>query len=550
MKKIITFILAFCFFALSLASCDYDIYVAEEITSKATNTSATRGTSSVTVPSSGTSADTKHTVTTHTATIPTMVGTTSMPPIYTPGITTIPNITTMPDIVTTPTLDVWHNPTPPDGARAGYEDVDFAGYTFTFASPLDNADGWGDYEVYAEENGEGILDSAISERNTYLFEYYDAFIEVIDINSGVLENDFATGSNNVDIVLDRYNIQAKTAENYLNFHDIGLKLENPCWDQNFIKDMTVNGKLYAMLGSFSLTAFDATWVMFFNKEVQESNEQLRDVNFYNLVYNNEWTLDKFFELSKLARRDDGNGEMEIGTDIFGFISDTNSIRGLYFGAGQSYVTSTTYANGYTMFESAFTEAAENATSKIIDIYAHESTAIASRSICEAQTRRNGALFNADVLRQLSYYAGKQGENPEPASVGVLPFPKLSPEQADYKHYVDNRAIYMYIPKNCFDIERMRNFLELYAYHSFFTVYNSYFNLYKYTYTVDTESPEMIDIIIQSRSFDLAYQYNLAAADVKYTDGVISQKNIISEYGSDLSREIVTAANAYRESLPD
>jgi hypothetical protein len=31
--------------------------------------------------------------------------------------------------------------------RPGFADVDFAGHTFTFASPLDNSDGWGDYEV-------------------------------------------------------------------------------------------------------------------------------------------------------------------------------------------------------------------------------------------------------------------------------------------------------------------------------------------------------------------------------------------------------------------
>jgi hypothetical protein len=42
-----------------------------------------------------------------------------------------------------------------------------------------------------------------------------------------------------------------------------------------------------MLGSFSITSFDATWVMFFNKTVKEGNENLRGIDFYGLVEENK-----------------------------------------------------------------------------------------------------------------------------------------------------------------------------------------------------------------------------------------------------------------------
>jgi hypothetical protein len=96
-----------------------------------------------------------------------------------------------------------------------------------------------------------------------------------------------------------------------------------------------------MLGAFSLTSLDATRVLFFNKTVKETTEHLRDVDFYRLVYDGEWTLDKFYELLKYAARDDGDAVMTVGTDdIFGLLSTTSGIRDLYFGAGQSYVNKT------------------------------------------------------------------------------------------------------------------------------------------------------------------------------------------------------------------
>ena len=437
-----------------------------------------------------------------------------------------------------------------EAIREGFEDVDFSGYTFTFASPINDTDGWHDYEVYAEEDGEGILDAAINERNNLLLEHYDCFVEVEDINEGNLTTDFATGTNHVDIALYKYNMQSKASTNYYNFYDLGLDLEKPWWDQGYIEDATVNGQIYTMLGAFSLTSFDATWVMFFNKDVQETNENLRGINFYDLVYDNEWTLDKFFELVKYAYHDDGDQTATLGgADVFGLVSSTFGIRGLYFGADQGYITKTTAADKSTTFAHAFTTAASEATDKVIEIYAHDATQLTDYKTVEAQMRSNGVLFSPEVLRKASYYAGKQGESTEPVSIGVLPHPKLSADQNGYKHNVDNHVIYMCIPTTCADVERMTDFLELYAYHSYFTVYNSYLNLYKYTYTTDTDSAKMVDEILQSRSFDLAYQYGFASIDGEYIKGVQEGSNVIAELGGQFGEAIVTAANTYRDKLP-
>ena len=432
--------------------------------------------------------------------------------------------------------------------RPGFENLDFGGETFTFAAPINELDGWSCYEVYAEEDGNGILDAAINLRNNLLFEHYDCFIEVEDINNGTLKNDFATGQNRIDIALYKYNVQTKATTEYYNFYDLGLDLTQPWWDQAYIRDNKVNGQIYTMLGAFSLTALDATWVMYFNKTVKETNDALRDEDFYQLVYNNEWTIDKFFDLSKKAMYDNGQ-TMILGTeDIFGLVSSSFGIRGLYFGAGQSYVNKKDTAHGTTTFSGAFTQAAIEATNKIIEIYHHDSTGLTNYVTVERQMRSNTVLFAPEVLCKASYYAGKQGSSTEALNIGILPHPKLSSEQANYQHWVEPHIIYMTVPTTCKDIDKIRDFLEVYAYHSYYTVYKQYLNLYKYQYTTDADSATMVETILNTRYFDMAYNHNYARIDNDYVEAVKNGENLIAELGGDYSDLIVQAANSYRDKI--
>ena len=436
--------------------------------------------------------------------------------------------------------------------RYGFEDVDFRGYTFNFAAPIDDSDGWASYEVYGEEDGAGILDTAIRQRNTVMLDNYDCFIKVEAMSLGNISNDFATGECTVDVGLYKSNMQTKASSNYIDFHTLDIDYDTPWWDTGFIEDATVNGQLYTMLGAFSLTSFDATWVMFFNKTVKETNDNLRNIDFYELVYEGNWTLDEFFKLIKMAAHDDGDQTMTTGTDdIFGLVSSTYGIRGLYFGANQGYIVQNTAADGTSTFTHGFTQASVEATNKIIEIYHDSAVTTANYTQVESQMRSNTVLFSPEVLVKASFYAGKQGSSTEAIDFGILPHPALNEKQAqnmDFNHYFDNHAIYMCIPTTCKDIDRITAFIDLYAYHSYYTVYKEYLNLYKYTYTTDTDSAVMVDVILQSRSFDLAHQYGFASIDNEYIRSVQNGINKAYELGAMYGGAIVESANAYRDKL--
>jgi hypothetical protein len=305
-----------------------------------------------------------------------------------------------------------------------------------------------------------------------------------------------------------------------------------------------------MLGAYSLTSFDATWVMFFNKDVKEKNAQLKDIDFYQLVYDNEWTLDKFYELIKMAKVEDGDQEMKLGgNDIYGLVSSSFGIRGLYFGAGQSYIRKTDAADKSTTFAAAFDQSAVDATDIIVEIYADDAVTVTDYVSVGKQFRSATALFAPEVLRYAASYAGKLGEGAEAINIGIVPHPKLNAEQQGYKHNIDNHMIYLCVPTTCTDLPRIREFLEVYAYHSYLTVYKDYLNLYKYQYTTDTDSATMVDEILQSRYFDLAYHFNFASVDGEFASGVQEGKNLVSELGGKFGDAIVTAANTWRDKLP-
>lgn len=428
----------------------------------------------------------------------------------------------------------------------GYENVDFNGKTFVFEAVLSNKD-WNAYEICADEEATDALSNAITRRNDIMAELYDCSIEQITNAEGTLSNDFATDSCHVDVAACQYNANGKANGNYYNLAKY-LDLSHPWWDQGYVNDVTVDGKLFTIIGDFSLTSFDATWVLFFNKEVLQQNDKIKNYNFYDLVDKNEWTIDTFYEVVQKAKQDDGDQVMTIGSgDIYGLVSSDFGIRGLYYGAGASYVTKTDDAAGTTTFTHGFNNQAALVAQKVIDIYADEAASIENYSKVGTQITNGLTLFAPETLDKARNWSEAGLEN-----FGVIPHPAYSTEQIQttgYKHNVDNHMIYYCVPTTLnYDLDLIWDFLELYGYHSRYIVYPEYLNVYKYTYTHSEEDARMIDIIMQSRTFDLGYQFNWGGADSELISGIKSGSNVVSQLGGSIGDVIITAAQDYKDTV--
>lgn len=433
---------------------------------------------------------------------------------------------------------------------AGYEDVNFEGKTFTFEAVLDGAD-WNCYEiVVTDETKTDSLSMAITRRNDTMAELYNCGIEQVSNADGILASDFATENCRVDIAATHYSMNAKANGQWYDLTTLGVDLSNPWWDQGFVNDVMVDGKLFTILGDFSLTSFDATWVLFYNKEVLDQNTKLRGTDFYELVDNGEWTIDKFTEILQKAKQDDGDQTMTTGSsDIYGLVTSTFGIRGLYFGAGGSYVTKTEDPAGNTTFTHGFNNNASLVAQKVVDIYADEAVTIAAYTTVQSQLTNGLTLFAPETLDKARNWSEAGLQN-----FGLLPHPVYNEEQLStigYKHNVDNHLIYLCVPKTInYELSTIANFLELYGFHSRYIVYPEFLNLYKYNWTNSEEDARMLDIIINSRTFDLGYQFNWGGVDSELISGVQGGTNIISQIGAELGGVVETKAQEYKDYIKE
>ena len=460
--------------------------------------------------------------------------------------------TTNPPNTTSETKDSTTEPEKTIGEykRPGFEEVDFDGKVFTIAVPVGKGDGWDNYDIAPDdENSPDPLDQAILKRNKIIEELYNCkIVQKSSANPiGELESDFATGKNTIDMVADRYALPTFSDGNFYNVNNLNLDLTKEWFDQGFVRDMTIDGKLYALCGDFSIESFEATWAMFVNLDVLEKSEKIKDVNIFDLVRNHEWTLDKMLELCRYAQINGGSEKMTLDDpeDVFGLISSSEQIIGLYIGGGNVFVSKTDDENGNSSFSSGFNcQASVDTTDLIYEIVFDPSVSIPTSIKDVGPAFTNGrSLFVSGVMSQAKDLA-KAG-----VRFSVIPEPMLNPEQEAYYHYVDNHASYYAVPKTCADIDVISDFIELFAYHSRFISYREYLNLYKDTYSFAGEdSYDMFDIIVHSRRYDAGYELQWVGIAKTYTFDILAGPNQVGDPYVKFDRLLQDAAKKYKEKI--
>lgn len=464
---------------------------------------------------------------------------------------TTPTTTNPPD-TTSETKDSTTEPEKTIGEykRPGFEKVDFDGKVFTIAVPVGKGDDWDNYDIAPDdENSPDPLDQAILKRNKTIEELYNCkIVQKSSANPiGELESDFATGKNTIDMVADRYTLPAFSDGNFYNVNNLNLDLTKEWFDQGFVRDMTIDGKLYALCGEFSIESLDATWAMFVNLDILENSERIKDVNIFDLVRNYEWTLDKMLELCRYAKVNGGSDKMTLDDpeDVFGLISSSDQVIGLYIGGGNVFVSKTDDENGNSSFSSGFNSTRPiDTTDLIYEILADTSVSIPTSIKDVGPAFKNGrSLFASGVMSQAKDFA-KAG-----VRFSVIPEPMLNPEQEAYYHYVDNHSSYYAVPKTCADIDVISDFIELFAYHSRFISYREYLNLYKDTYSFAGEdSYDMFDIIVHSRRYDAGYELQWVGIAKTYTFDILAGPNQVGDPYVKFDRLLQDAAKKYKEKI--
>ena len=425
----------------------------------------------------------------------------------------------------------------------GKLDVDFGGRTFIIASRNDGQGYDTTPEVWVETITNDSYNDSVFERNKLMNELYNCTIEVDENGENGYAADFASGGGKYIASTMQYGMPF-TGPGYYNILSLDIDFTKSWWDQNYINDLSYDGKLYSIVGDFARKAMECTWVITFNKTVYENSPITDDI--YQLVRDKKWTVDKMLEMCQKVL-DDGNGDSkyEVGnaadSDTIGFSSSTFSYRAFFFGCGERYVTKDAngnFVNGLNLGKGS------EVIDKLITLVGDDSYQNAGYTAYQNSLRANKVLFIGEVLNVL-----KLVSDTENLEIGALPFPLYDENQSRYYVHVNNHLPAYGIPTSFADTQIIADFWTLFAAHSKYTVREAFVNSCKYVWTSDEENGEMVDIILDSRVYDPGYNWNMADSFEGYLNTMIETgKNQYAGVANRVSAGINEKIKAYEDRI--
>lgn len=399
----------------------------------------------------------------------------------------------------------------------------YGGDTFTFG--LTNPEeGISCNDIWVEDDpgqyGEPVYD-AIRQRNINMSDKYEVNIAVVTAQSGVTDYRFVVNSVNAgDALFDAVIVPGITGfrlslEGYLQ--DLALNsyldLSQEIWDQNFVQSMTLNGHLYALVGSFTRMDYQATHAIAFNKHMLKQYEDLPSADdLYEMVRNGTWTLDVMLSLANQVRGDANGDGTYTSADRYGLLANNNSMLAFLQGCGiqigqrdDNSETGVRY-NGFSEKINTVWLTIVNAEAgydiRNIDMdFRYE----AYPSTMEEMLMEDRLLFAECTIGQIEQLRRYD------IDFGILPIPKYDETQENYicaAH--EDSTLFLSVPITNLDFENTGNILTAFSWEGYHVLRPAFYDItLKGKVVQDLESREMLDIIFSSKSYDLGVFANWA-----------------------------------------
>jgi len=375
-------------------------------------------------------------------------------------------------------------------------------------------------ELFIEdETGENVED-AIYLRNKKIEERFNIKFMPIAVISP--EKDAAkavrSGDDAYDLVVTHM-IELATSslsKPYLEWNSIPtIDLSQRWFLQDAVKEMSVNNKLYVVPGEYCLSILYNSYCMYFNKSLAQ-NYGLD--NPYKLVLDGCWTLDKLNEITKGLYQDVDNDGKKSAGDFYGLVTNH-----------WSAVVTYTYSSGMRIMQNNADGILENIVpnekiydnfAKIYDLIINNPGAFAGDWGEDGTIyRANRAVFWNDL------FSAAKGLRTMEEDFGIIPYPKYDELQDRYYTMSDGGSSMMAIPNTIKDPDRVGKIVSALNAESWKTVVPQYYEVaLKIKFTRDDESAQVLDMLLDGRTFDSGYIYDNWQGYAFYIQDLISQKN--------------------------
>ena len=379
---------------------------------------------------------------------------------------------------------------------------DLNGETLTFFSRKYN--GVWSSDLFVKDADGTILNDAVYKRNTTLSEKYGIAFEEIESGNVTFRNDvgnrIATGDTSYQALYMGLADAANAAQlGYLQDMTSmeNINLEGKWWTQSSNEAWSIGNKQYFATGAITTVDDRAIRTMYFNKTML-ADLQLKSV--YDLVYDNEWVYEKFFEYAEAAKKDDGDGIPTL-LDTYGASAQTTFGFMMTMASGEML----TQKDADDMIVLV---AADN--TRFIDVVTYLTDKVAKNDGiylgADGDIRElfgNGqSLLWAEVLEHA--YTMRMNYD---INFGIVPMPKFTAEQENYHQYTTGYCTTVV----CFPtttkgaaLDMATFVVEAMAIESVETIVPAYYDIcLKGRYADDAESAAMLDIITTNVSSDYA-----------------------------------------------
>ncbi|MBR0232396.1 MAG: hypothetical protein IJQ53_09250 [Clostridia bacterium] len=363
------------------------------------------------------------------------------------------------------------------------------------------------------------INDAFYDRNALIEEKYGIKLELypcegVDEGLDILQRDMDGGMQEIDIVslpltyMAQFGVDGALYD-YKALRDKNgyIHYESPWWDQAMVRDLDINNKLWFLAGDALVEDDEATWAIYFNKDLVESY-QLESP--YQLVKDHKWTLDTMHELAKQVHHMNGSQmsyEPE-DNDVWGIVTQSYDAYAFMLGGGQAMVDNSGDLPVFRVMEEENIATFDSVMSIMSD---EENVGVAdffgawNSGVYDKETSifcKGNALFMPQTISQVSGTKMREAE----IHYGLLPMPLRSDLQDEYSTSVSVYwAQVLCIPiSNVDKLDATCYAMELMAYYGMQKVTPEYYSrTLKYKRFEDEESGEMLDYVFRNRTYDLA-----------------------------------------------
>lgn len=362
-----------------------------------------------------------------------------------------------------------------------------------------------------EETGD-ILSDAVYARNTYVGERFNVVIAEPETGTegqvrDLVDLSVKAGDDAYDLILGQMESSGGQATDgiYMNWYDIPhLNFEKPWYPKSIIENAaSINGKMFMMMSDLLLSSARQTWGLIYDK-VFAANYDLPML--YDEVRAGTWTVDRMQEIIRGTYRDlNGNGKKD-EADFFGLSLAYNDcmLAAFYYGFDQRFAELN--AAGTEIKTVLDTEKGADVTRVMRELLSKNSDVIQCRDKISGMS--NNFLAGRSLLAPIQVGELLESFRDYENDFAVLPLPKWDEAQAEYNAVMDAGCSILAVPTTASNTEMIGVIVEAMSAYSWKEVLPTFYDIaFDIKGVRDTESAEMLDIILDNRVIDFAYLYD-------------------------------------------